>query len=244
MSESLVTTIGDTSTGSQSEVRAEAKRQRWFEVLLVLLVSFGGFFLNSLYLLRNGPSAAPNMSSFRWTIGILHEITALILLGYVLSRRRLGFKDLGLHWSLGSVGASLKLIFVSYLIYGFGAAAVRGLQYAIQGSAAIGLTGKDFFAHPSIAAVPFFLLNPFFEELIVRAYLMTEIADLTGSSALAVVVSVLVQFSYHLYYGWVGALSLCFPFVVFALYYAHSRRALPVILAHEFFDILGLIRIW
>lgn len=73
---------------------------------------------------------------------------------------------------------------------------------------------------------------------------MTEITGLTGSSALAVVVSVLVQFSYHLYYGWVGALSLCFPLVVFALYYAHSRRALPVILAHEFFDILGLIHIW
>ena len=178
MSESLVTTIGDATIGSQSEVLARAKRQRWFELLLVLLVSFGGFFLNSLYLLRNGPSAAPNMSNFRWTIGILHESTALILLGYVLSRRRLRFKDLGLHWSLRCVGASVKLIFVSYLMYGFGAAAVRGLQYAIQGSAAMGPTGKDFFAHPSIAAVPFFLLNPFFEELIVRAYLMTEITDL------------------------------------------------------------------
>jgi membrane protease YdiL (CAAX protease family) len=244
VSESFVTTIGETSTGDQSEVLSDAKRQRWFEVLLVLLVSFGGFFLNSLYLLRNGPSAAPNVSSFRWTIGILHEITALILLGYVLSRRRLGFKDLGLQWSLGSVGAGLKVTFVSYLTYAFGAAAVRGLQYAILGSATMGPTGKDFFAHPSTAAVPFFLLNPFFEELIVRAYLMTEIADLTGSSALAVVVSVLVQFSYHLYYGWVGALSLCFPFVVFAIYYAHSRRALPIIVAHEFFDILGLIHVW
>jgi membrane protease YdiL (CAAX protease family) len=244
VSELSVTTIGDASIGSQSEVLASAKRQRWFEIVLVLLVSFGGFFLNSLYLLRNGPSAAPNMSNFRWTIGILHEITALILLGYVLSRRRLRFKDLGFQWSLRSVGASLKVTFVSYLIYCFGAAAVRGIQYTIQGSAVAGPTGKDFFAHPSIVAVPFFLLNPFFEELIVRAYLMTEVADLTGSSALAVVVSVLVQFSYHLYYGWVGALSLCFPFVVFALYYAHSRRALPVILAHEFFDILGLIHIW
>jgi membrane protease YdiL (CAAX protease family) len=244
VSESLVTTIEDASIGNQSEVLASAKRQRWFELLLVLLVSFGGFFLNSLYLLRYGPSAAPNMSSFRWTIGILHEITALILLGYVLSRRRLKFKDLGLNWSLRCVGAGFKLIFVSYLVYGFGAAAVRGLQYAILGSVATGPTGKDFFAHPSVAAVPFFLLNPFFEELIVRAYLMTEITSLTGSSALAVVASVLVQFSYHLYYGWVGALSLCFPFLIFALYYAHSRRALPVILAHEFFDILGLIHIW
>ena len=244
MSESLVTTIGDASIGGQSEVLAGAKRQRWFELLLVLLVSFGGSFLNSVYLLRNGPSAAPNMSNFRWAIGILHEITALILLGYVLSRRRLRFKDLGLDWSLRCVGASLKVFFVSYVIYGFGAAAVRGLQHAIQGSAAMGPTLKDFFGHPSIAVLPFFLLNPFFEELIVRAYLMTEITGLTGSSALAVFVSVLVQFSYHLYYGWVGALSLCFPFVVFAIFYAHSRRALPVILAHEFFDILAFIRIW
>jgi membrane protease YdiL (CAAX protease family) len=87
-------------------------------------------------------------------------------------------------------------------------------------------------------------LNPFFEELIVRAYLMTEVLDLTGSSSLAVALSVAVQFSYHLHYGWVEAISLSFQFLVFALYYALSRRALPVIVAHSLFDISDLVRLW
>lgn len=103
---------------------------------------------------------------------------------------------------------------------------------------------KTFFGHPSLlVAFAFCLLNPFFEELIVRAYLMTEIIELTGSSALAVVLSVVVQFSYHLYYGWTGAASLCFQFLTFALYYARSRRALPIIMAHGFFDVFGMLRL-
>jgi len=59
-----------------------------------------------------------------------------------------------------------------------------------------------------VVVIPFSLLNPFFEELIVRAYLMTEIMDLTGSAMLAIATSVLLQASYHLYYGWFGALAL------------------------------------
>ncbi len=93
-------------------------------------------------------------------------------------------------------------------------------------------------------AIPLALLNPFFEELIVRAYLMTEVMELTGSSTLAVVLSVFVQFAYHLYYGWSGAISLAFFFLALALYYVRSRRALPVIIAHGLSDVYTLIRLW
>jgi len=93
-------------------------------------------------------------------------------------------------------------------------------------------------------AIPVFLLNPFFEELIVRAYLMTEIGELTGSWILAAGLSTALQFSYHLYYGWEGALSLSFQFLVFSIYYANTRRAIPVILAHGFFDVIALLRLW
>jgi membrane protease YdiL (CAAX protease family) len=107
-----------------------------------------------------------------------------------------------------------------------------------------GSTAKDVFGHPPVVmGIAFCLLNPFFEELVVRAYLMTEVTALTGSTIWAVILSVVVQFSYHLYYGWAGAISLSFQFLVFALYYAHSRRALPVVLAHGFFDVYGMLRL-
>jgi membrane protease YdiL (CAAX protease family) len=237
-----MTIASETSlTAAQPECRADGKQLRWFEVLLVLLVACGEPLLSSLYLLKNGPGAMPHISNARWTIGILHEVTALLLVGYVLSRRNLRFRDLGLRWSLRDIGAGLLIALGSFAAYAIGSLLIHSFHSAMFPSAARSLAGKDFFAHPSIAVIPFNLLNPFFEELIVRAYLMTEIRDLTGSSKLAVAISVSVQFSYHLYYGWEGALSLSFIFLIFALYYARTRRALPLIVAHGFFDIYALI---
>jgi membrane protease YdiL (CAAX protease family) len=220
------------------------RRLRWFEVCLVLLVSCGAPLLNSLYLLRNRPGAMPHVSNARWIIGIVQELTGLLLLGYVLSRRKLRFKDLGLRWSLRDVGTGLLLILASYATYALGWQPAQHIRFAIYASAADGPRASDFFAHPSVFAIAFHLLNPFFEELIVRAYLMPEIMDLTGSSALAIALSVVVQSSYHLYYRWAGAVSLSFVFFVFALYFARARQVLPLIVAHGFFDIYGLVRLW
>jgi membrane protease YdiL (CAAX protease family) len=138
----------------------------------------------------------------------------------------------------------LVIIGASYATYLIGYMLVRFIQHAIYSPVASNPSASDFFAHPSVVAVPYSLLNPFFEELIVRAYLMTEVIDLTGSPALAAALSVIVQSSYHLYYGWAGAAALSFQFLVFALYYARSRRVLPLIVAHGFFDLYGLFRLW
>ena len=222
---------------------AESKRLRWFEVSLVLLVACGGYILNSLFILNNpqvGPHVAQNA---RWTMGIVQEGTALLLLGYVLSRRRMRIRDLGLRWSFGDVGYGLVVAIAAYLAYVAGYFIVHSIHHALFSGAPGGVTAQQMFGHVSFMALPLFLLNPFFEELIVRAYLMTEIKDLTGSWPLAVAISTVVQFSYHLYYGWVGALSLSFQFLVFSIYYARTRRATPVVVAHGIFDILGLVRL-
>jgi membrane protease YdiL (CAAX protease family) len=104
--------------------------------------------------------------------------------------------------------------------------------------------GRELFAHPSMAFIPFVLRNPFFEQLIVRAYLMSEVFALTGSRTRAILASVVVQSSYHLYYGWAGAISISFLFLAFALYYMRSRRALPVIVAHGLSDLYALFHVW
>ncbi len=85
-------------------------------------------------------------------------------------------------------------------------------------------------------------LNPFFEELIVRGYLMSEILDLTGNGTLAVVASVAVQMSYHLYQGLANGIVLTTTFVVFSIYFLRSRRIAPLVLAHFFLDAYALIR--
>lgn len=209
-----------------------------------MLVSFGGSFLHSLFLLKGGPSAAQQTSSSSWAVGMVQEVSALLLLGYVFSRRGLTFANLGLRWSPRDIGVGLVVTGVSYVAYGLGSTLVQAMHHLVYGSFATSSTAKDFFAHASILAIPYLLLNPFFEELIVRAYLMTEVIELSGSSMLAVTLSVGIQFSYHLYYGWVVAISLSFLFLVFALYYKYARRALPVVVAHAFYDLYGLFGLW
>jgi membrane protease YdiL (CAAX protease family) len=212
------------------------KRRRWFEVGLVLIVAFGSSVLYSLYSLKNGAQSDSPVTTLRWAALIVQEVSTLLLLGYVLSRRGLGFSSIGLRWSPMDVGAGMLLAIVSSVGYSF----IRTFQHSMSGDS----IARNVFGHPSVVmAIAFCLLNPFVEELVVRAYLMTEITELTGSTVWAVILSVVVQFSYHLYYGWAVAISLSFQFLVFALYYAYSRRALPVVLAHAFFDVYGMLRL-
>ena len=174
----------------QVELSARDKRQRWFEVCLVLLVACGSPLMNALYLLKYGPEAMPHISTLRWAFGIVQELIGLAMLGYVLSRSGRRIASLGLRWSFQDVGVGLLVAGISYATYFVGALFVQVVHHSIYGSYSYGPSGNDFFAHPSVVVIPFTLLNPFFEELIVRAYLMTEVTQLTGSAALAVVISV------------------------------------------------------
>ena len=231
------------SEGVRPEVASRAKRQRWFELGLVLLVAFGGSLVNALYLLKHGPGARPLQTSGTWVFGTIHEISALLALGYVLARRGIRFSDLSLRWSLRDFGSGVLVSGASFASHLLGWTLIQLIYHAAFGSLATAPTGRDFFAHPTVFAIPMILLNPFFEELIVRAYLMSEVLDLTRSPALAIAMSVVVQFSYHLYYGWLGAISLSFQFLTFALYYARSRRVVPIIVAHGLFDIVGFLQL-
>jgi len=243
MSDELVITPEALPVEAALACVADSKRSRWFEVSLVLLAAFGGYILNSLFILNKAQVQSSVGESARWMMGLLQEVTALLLLGYVLSRRGMRIRDLGLRWSIRDVGYGLLVAVASYWAHGVGHSFIRSIHDALFGGAQSGATAQQVFGHPSLMALPLILLNPFFEELIVRAYLMTEIKDLTGSWTLSIAISTVVQFSYHLYYGWMGAISLSFQFLVFAIYYAATRKATPIVVAHGIFDLLALIRL-
>lgn len=105
------------------------------------------------------------------------------------------------------------------------------------------MTVHDVVGHPTLAIVPLMLINPLFEELIVRAYLMTAVKELTGSSTLAVGLSTFIQFVYHLYYGWVTAIALGVQFLFLSIYFAVFGRATALVVAHEIYDIIPILRI-
>jgi membrane protease YdiL (CAAX protease family) len=233
----------DCNGAKELQPDAESKRLRWFEVALVTVVAFGGPILNSLYLLQSGPAVIASVPKFGWAAGLAHEISSLLLVGYILARHGKRFRDLGLGVSILDIGTGLFLTVTAYLAYWMGSIAIYAIHREIFTSAASYHAASEYFGHPSGIGVAYILFASVFEELIVRAYLMSEIKELTGSRTMAIVASVIIQGSYHLYYGWSVALSLAFSFAVFALYYAKSRRILPCIIAHELFDLYGLIQL-
>ncbi len=235
----------DALVGVPGELAKSELRLRWFELCLVLLVTCGPPFLTSLDIFLHGHQILPLLQRSRWGARFLPELAGLMLLGYVLSRNKASFREIGLRWSIRDLGVGLLLTIPAYLFHYIGYYVIYSAFHAwFPGALQQGVTAREIHPHHSLVAIPFLVLNAFFEELIVRAYLMTEIGKLTGSWLLAIAISTVVQSSYHLYYGWAGMLGTSFLFLVFSIYYAKKRKALPVIVAHGIVDLIALIRLW
>jgi CAAX prenyl protease-like protein len=228
---------------TSSNTPAGNKRQRWFELCLVLFISFAGSLYNGLYYLNHGPNPTQIITIPRALFAATQSAVTLVLLGYVLARTGRKFRDIGLRWSLGDFAAGIVVLILAYGALFAVSRESFAIHFAIYGTAPIHHKASEFFGHFRYAMLPYFLIGPAHEELIVRAYLMTEIRALTGSTLLASIASLALQFTYHLYYGWWGAISVTALFLIFTLYFARWRRALPILVAHELYDLWAIFRL-
>lgn len=225
----------------------ESKKLRWLELALVLAVAFATAVFSSLYLLfHNTPRAAtaPELVDARLLLTMISQATSLAVLFYVLFRQGRGIGQLGFRWNPRTLPSNAAFAFVLAIIALSATFATRFLMAALY----FAMTARPLNWHsekmPAIAvslvAILFMILNGAFEELIVRAYAITEVEALTKNTALAVAFSVLLQTSYHFYQGAPYALSYAPLFLVFALYYVHTRNITPVVVAHIGIDMWSL----
>ena len=215
-------------------------RLRWFELALVLGIAFGGSLVSALSL-AFAPATRSDASPNANTISLLvHEGLALTLLAYVLVRQGRTRADIGLTFSWMDIPHSLAVAGASYGAYMIVYVTVSSLFPESPGSERDVAQLTQMKAAGISLLIGVALLNPFFEELIVRAYAMTELAALTGSRIVAIAGSVAVQVAYHLYQGPRFAVALGAMFLISSLYYAYVRRAVPVILAHMYFDAIAV----
>jgi len=191
-------------------------RQRALGLAVVLLVSFGRFTANALYSTAYGqPSSDAHQRQWGVAMALMTEATALLLLWFLLSQQGRSWRDIGWNprWSDVLSGIALAVItlplslfttFVFQLIY-------HGLTgHYLASRSAHGVLGAGI----SALTIVFVLVNPFFEELIVRGYTISEITGLGRNAGLAVLASVLIQMSYHIYQGRTRCIGLAVTFTV------------------------------
>jgi membrane protease YdiL (CAAX protease family) len=100
----------------------------------------------------------------------------------------------------------------------------------------------QFFANPRhswerVAVVAQYSLSAFAEELVFRAYLITRLKTLLGSTSKAIMVAAGVFALCHVYQGasavaWTLGMGL-----VFGTYFAFARRLWPLVIGHALLDI-------
>ena len=241
MSTSAVAPAPSASTADRSFADRIA---RWRHLTLVLWVSVSMPVLGSFYYLFGGTAATnPTYQGYRLWGGLIPEASGLLVLWYVLAGQGKTWRHIG--WSpslvdirraLGLFLASTAVSWVAYIPAQYLYRAYSGAflaQKSLNSTLAFGI---------SALSVAFVCVNPFFEELIVRAYTISELTDLGANRTVAIAISVVVQLSYHLYQGFANVVVLALVFTVFSIYYSRTRRIVPVVLVHLGLDLFWLFK--
>jgi membrane protease YdiL (CAAX protease family) len=215
------------------------------EVLLVCSIAFGVNVLSSFRALQVHSSIGSGSSAYSWAYTVFRHVAMLGLVWYLLIRRGKSFSDLGLTWSR-SAKEIAKVIGISILLRIGGNLAYSGIYDALYYSGLTEVSHKEAgaFVHHYLFGGGIFwstrlyqFVNPFFEEIIVRGYLMIQVRLLTNSATKAVIISTTLQTSYHFYQGAPVALAHAGTFLLWSIYYAKTNRLTPVVLAHLYSDV-------
>lgn len=218
------------------------KLVRLKDLALVLFVAVLPLILGSTYYLTGWtPTSEPRGQALRLGQAVVTEVGALLVLWHVLARQGRNWRDIGLTFRINDIGTGIGLFLGCYVVTYY---AFLPVQYFYRF-----WFGHFWIPRPlnlglgfSAMTLTFLCVNPFFEELIVRAYTMTEMIGFAGKGWLAVLVSVSAQMSYHFYQGWLRSLQLTIVFLLFSWYYVRTRKIMPVIIAHLCSDLSVLLR--
>lgn len=233
------------------ETPGASRRLRLLELMLICALAFGGSLIYSVGAVFTGEDVSDYHESggiVRTIYGVVEQASVLGLLVYVLFRQGRNLTNIGLSLSWKDVPRSIGLALVAAVVtvlaeYGlyYGTSYLTGHRSGWRARNLGFLLGSRS-PWSALWLLINTLVNPWVEELLARAYIMSEVRWLTGRWWPAVFVSVALQSAYHLYQGVLPALSYAALFLTFALYYARTGRIFPVILAHLYFDLQVLAR--
>lgn len=212
-----------------------SQNQRLAGVLIVVSVAILPLIVSSAFTLtgidRNESDA---VIRYRHINTFLREAISLALVAYVIRQNRQKWADFGLVFRLSDIVFGIVLWLVALCCYSIASPSILSACELLGWHRAAPFVPS--FKLPGFLATIYVISSPVFEEIIVRAFVMTETRALTGSWVVAALVSVVLQTSYHFYQGVPYALSAAVLFIIFSAFYARTRRTVSVMLAHFIFD--------
>jgi membrane protease YdiL (CAAX protease family) len=221
-----------------------SKQVRIFELVLVLATGFLPAIISSLAFIFTGHvKDYAKIGAVDYTIWIFQGILSIALMFYILFKNGRSYSDIG-----------VSLIFRGKdLLIGIGLVFITGVLYAAinhivsiffpefvtraMNPQNLGFINAQYKGFLIIAS----FVIPLQEELLVRGFTMSEIFLLTENKILAIVISVGIQFSYHLYQGLEAAVLMSPYFILISVYFVKTGNLNPIIYSHILVDFVKTI---
>lgn len=211
---------------------------------VLALIFFGYFIILSIWMYfgtvdPQAPSAA-SFSDEQNIFSIVLELILLFVASLYLFWRKFDFSvlDFSVGWCTLPIILALILLgggVIDLCIYGsyWVKYAVSPLAYFSTWDSTI---GSDLLGHINIWLLLFALLNGFFEELF---FMGLTFAVNARYRIIAILASVFIRFSFHVYQGLPSALGIALMGLVFIFVRQRVTSLVPFVLVHSLFDIFG-----
>lgn len=202
------------------------------ELLLVTALCFSWFIVSSLLVLLSGHRRF-EMTSHAAAGAIALELLLLALSFFILRTRGWTLDRLGLRFSWKAAAAGIPLFVMYLLIY----LVTATLLLQVWPGARYALTVRYANSAPFWLLLLFIVVNSFFEESVVTAYVITALSR--NGAAMAITASTLLRFTYHLYQGPLASISILPLGLLFGTMFWRWRNVWPLIVAHTIANVVA-----
>lgn len=201
------------------------------EFIVVTLIAFSWITLSSLTILLSGIRSR-ELTTGAVLRAMVMEALILAVVVLILWTRGWTIRRLGLRFSWKAAAAGIPLFVIYLLVYAVTVTLVTMIFPAARTAWVFSVIPRA----PFFLIVMFVVLNSVFEELLVTAYVIESFAR--DGAGLAITVSTLFRFAYHLYQGPLASLSIIPLGLLFATMYWQRRNVWPLMVAHTISNIV------
>jgi len=201
------------------------------EFIVVAAIAFSWITLSSLLTLLAGVRRI-ELTTKAVLQSILIELLILAAVAAILRARGWTVRRLGLEFSWKAAAAGIPLFVIYLLVYSITMTLVLLVFPSARTVWAFSVIPRAPFA----LIVLFIILNSVFEELLVTAYVIESFAR--DGAGLAITVSTLFRFAYHLSQGPLASLSIIPLGLLFGAMYWQRRNVWPLMVAHTISNVV------